>query len=271
MPTARIEQGAARRYRLRYAKLGRAAYLGHLDLVRHLPRVLRRAGLELFYSIGFHPKPEISFGPALGLGIPSLGELCDVSLTDDLDARELAARLAEVSLPGIEILETARLGDADRALGRVVAWTEFAARLPADADVAAALALAASSAPLAARRESDKGLARMIDVRRSLGAVRAFDDAEARRRLDWPKGALVRFSVSVSHEGSARPTEVMRALFGDDVAAGTELARLALWARGAGDAGAVIDPLDLAALRARPPEAPPPLPPDDAPAAAAET
>ena len=29
---------------------------------------------------GFSPKPRISFGPALGLGVPSLGELIDVDL-----------------------------------------------------------------------------------------------------------------------------------------------------------------------------------------------
>jgi radical SAM family uncharacterized protein/radical SAM-linked protein len=246
-PTTTIEQGAAQRYRLRYAKLGRAAYLGHLDLVRHLPRVFRRAGLELFYSVGFHPKPELTFGPALGLGIPSLGELLDVSLTEALEAGELLARLRAVSLPGIELLEAARLGDDDRGLGRVVASVEFAARLPGEADVPAALALLASTAPLVVRRESDKGLARTIDVRRSLGAVHAFEDTAARRRLDWPSGPLVRFSVSVSHEGSARPAEVVRALFGDDVAAGAELARLGIWAADAG--GRAVDPLRLEELR----------------------
>jgi radical SAM-linked protein len=262
-PTTRIVQGAAHRYRLRYAKLGRAAYLGHLDLVRHLPRIFRRAGLELYYSVGFHPKPELTFGPALGLGIPSLGELLDVSLTEDLDASELLARLRAVSLPGIDLLAAARLGDNDRALGRVVSRAEFAARLPADADLDGGLALFASSAPLTVRRESDKGLARTVDVRRSLLHVVPFDDASARQRLDWPTGALVRFAVSVSHEGSARPVEVVRALFGDDVAAGTELGRLALWAESAApdgapegpDAGA-IDPLSLEVLRRRAPTGP---------------
>jgi radical SAM family uncharacterized protein/radical SAM-linked protein len=259
-PTTRIVQGAAQRYRLRYAKLGRAAYLGHLDLVRHLPRIFRRAGLELYYTVGFHPKPEVTFGPALGLGIPSLGELLDVSLTEALEADELLARLRAVSLPGIDLLEAARLGDNDRALGRVVSSAEFAARLPDDADLTAALALLASSAPLVVKRESDKGLARTVDVRRSLGQVLPFDDPSVRQRLDWPTGALVRFSVGVSHEGSARPIEVVRALFGDEVAAGAELARLGLWAESDGaqdDAAAgVIDPLRLDVLRRRAPKGP---------------
>ena len=46
-PATAIVQGEPRRYRLRYTKLGRIAYLGHLDLIRHLPRIFRRAGLEL--------------------------------------------------------------------------------------------------------------------------------------------------------------------------------------------------------------------------------
>src|SRR5204862_5910433 len=117
-PATRFGQDGAerRRYRLRYTKLGRIAYLGHLDLIRHLPRIFRRAGLDLFYSSGFHPKPELSFGPALGLGIPSLGELLDVSLTDHLEPGELLGRLRPVSLPGIEFLDAAKLANDDRAL-----------------------------------------------------------------------------------------------------------------------------------------------------------
>jgi radical SAM-linked protein len=243
MPTTRIEQGVAQRYRLRYSKLGRSAYLGHLDLVRHLPRIFRRAGLELFYSLGFHPKPELTFGPALGLGIPSLGELLDVSLTDDLEADELLARLRPVSLPGVELLEARRLENNDRALGRVISSSEFAARLPDGAEVAPALERWRSDDTIRTRRDSDKGIARMIDVRQSLRSLAGFEDVAVRARLDWPSGALVRFAVSVSHEGSARPVEVVRALWGEETAAGTDFARLAL--RATEDA----DPMHLDVLR----------------------
>jgi radical SAM family uncharacterized protein/radical SAM-linked protein len=249
-PAAQEEQGTPHRYRLRYAKVGRAAYLGHLDLVRHLPRIFRRAGLHLYYSGGFHPKPELTFGPALGLGIPSLGELLDVSLIDGPAADELLARLRAVSLPGVDLLEATRLENNDRALGRVITSAEFAARLPDDADLARGLALLASDAPITTRRESDKGLARMVDVRKSLLSVMPFDDPSVRQQLDWPMGTLVRFCVAVSQEGSARPVEIVRALFGDDVAAGTELARLALWATEGDDAA--VDPLRLEVLRHRP-------------------
>ena len=67
-------------YRIRFAKIGRAAFLGHLDLVRLIARTLRRADLPLAMTRGFSPKPRLVFGPALGLGVPSLGELMDVDL-----------------------------------------------------------------------------------------------------------------------------------------------------------------------------------------------
>jgi radical SAM family uncharacterized protein/radical SAM-linked protein len=241
-PPVRVSQGTPRRYRLRYAKLGRVAFLGHLDLVRHLPRIFRRAGLEIFYTLGFHPKPELTYGPALGLGIPSLGEIIDVSLIDDVDPAELVRRLARVSLTGVEFLDAVHLGDNDRALGRVIAEAEFAARLPAGVGAAAAIERFRGDGALMVRRESDKGIARTVDVRRSLRSLTALEDAAVRRRLDWPDRDLVAFRVGVSHEGSARPIEVVTALLGADVAGDTELARLALHADGGLDP---LRPLDL--------------------------
>jgi radical SAM family uncharacterized protein/radical SAM-linked protein len=260
-PVTRITQADGVRYRLRYTKLGRIAYLGHLDLIRHLPRVFRRAGLEVFYSIGFHPKPELSFGPALGLGIPSLGELLDVKLIDRVPPAELVHRLQAVTLTGIDFLGAAALGDNDRALGRVIAEAEFAARLPAGADAAVGVALArfadAEGTPLRIERHSDRGIGRVVDVRKSLRSIELFEDDRVRARLDWGDGALVRFRVAVSHEGSARPSEVLAALFGADLAPRAELARLGLWAREPGRngdsdralAGLSVDPLDVESLR----------------------
>src|SRR4051812_14664991 len=227
-PPKRAPQGTPYRYRLRYTKLGRVAFLGHLDLVRHLPRIFRRAGFSLFYSEGFHPKPELSYGPALGLGIPSLGELCDVTMVDDVAPDELLRRLARVTLDGIEFLEAARLGPADRAVGGAITEAEYAARLPDDVDVAAAFAVAGGCDPLPVLRTSEKKIGRMIDVRKTLLGAAAWDDGDARRRLDWDGGQTLTFRIAVRAEGSARPVEVLTALFGDDVAARADVARLGL-------------------------------------------
>jgi radical SAM family uncharacterized protein/radical SAM-linked protein len=272
-PTVTIEQGPAHRYRLRYAKLGRVAYLGHLDLIRHLPRVFRRAGLEVMYSTGFHPKPDFSFGPALGLGIPSLGELLDVKLSAVLDPAEVLARLNAVTLAGIDFLDAALLGPEDRALGRVVARTVFAAALPDAADVQAALALVAGAAPLEVIRRNDKGgIGRKVDVRRSLLDVARPDARLAARlheTLGWAPANVLTFGVAVTTEGSARPIEVLEALLGPDAALEVALARVALTGLDP-TTGAALDPLDPAALRAARALVVPAAPaPEDPPAPAA--
>jgi hypothetical protein len=83
LPPRRKTQDEAARYRLLFTKLGAVAMTGHLDLARNLPRIIRRAGLTQKYSAGFTPRAQVSFGPALSLGIRSLGEVCDIYLLDE--------------------------------------------------------------------------------------------------------------------------------------------------------------------------------------------
>ncbi|MBC8133975.1 MAG: TIGR03960 family B12-binding radical SAM protein, partial [Deltaproteobacteria bacterium] len=258
-PPTRITQGEAYRVRLRYTKVGRVAFLGHLDLVRHLPRIFRRAGVELNYSIGFHPKPELSFGPALGLGIPSLGELLDVKLGEPLAAAELVRRLQIVTLDGVDWLGGVTLGHNDRALGRVIARAEFWARLPVGVAVETGIASWTAGGPIAVKRRGEgNGVGRMIDVRRAVVALDApapdmVDTARIARSLQWDQSEdgdrdLVRFRLLVSAEGSAKPIEVIEGLWGAEVAAQSAIARVALWAVD-GASGNLVDPLDADALR----------------------
>ncbi len=240
-PLTRFAQSEARRYRLRYTKLGQAAYLAHLDLVRHLPRIFRRAGLDVAYSRGFHPKPGFCFGPALGLGMPSLGELLDVKLSDEVAPAELLGRLNAVSLAGIEFLAAAALLELEPALGRVLARAQYAVWLPDGAGAEKAMLAYASGAPLlAARRERQDSRksapAARVDVRPSLTDVASASEEEMgllAAKLGWldarPDQVLT-FGVVVSALGSARPVEVVEAFTDPLIARSASIARLGLWA-----------------------------------------
>ena len=235
-------QGEPARFRLYYSKLGPAAFLAHLDLVRHLPRAFRRAGLEIYYSKGFHPKPGLSFGPALGLGIPSLEEWLDVKLVEKLDADEILRRLQAISPPGIGFLAATALGDGDPPLGRLITEAHYAVRLSEGLSVRAAESLWNSGEPLmATRRERsdsrrpDKGNTK--DVRKSIVFVRGVGAEERRdlaEKLGWPaeEGRVLAFGLVVSALGSARPVEVIEAFFGEGVAQGCEMVRVGLYGAG---------------------------------------
>ncbi len=111
---------APTRVRLHFEKTGAAALLGHLDFIREMPRMIRRAGVRTGYTEGFHPKPDMSFGPALALGIVSLGEYVDVKLIDPPPADELVEKLNEVAAVGVKFRAAAHLGEFDPALSKII-------------------------------------------------------------------------------------------------------------------------------------------------------
>jgi radical SAM family uncharacterized protein/radical SAM-linked protein len=224
-------------YRIRYTKLGRVAFLGHLDLVRLLGRSFRRAELPISVTRGFSPKPRLTFGPALGLGVPALSELLDVDIDHgpegEWPASVIGERLAAVVPEGIAILGCEKVPAGDRGLGRRVRAFDMLIQpaQPIDAAGLAAIAarfLAQTEAPVA-RKE------RTIDVRRLVESVEVVAEGAASRlcaALDWESRPMLRARVVSTAEGSAKPTEVARALgiWGDDDprAPHARLARLGL-------------------------------------------
>ncbi len=67
-----------------YSKKDAARYFGHLELVNIFLRALKRAGIEVKFSEGFHPKPKISFDNPLPVGIESLKEHFIITVPDHL-------------------------------------------------------------------------------------------------------------------------------------------------------------------------------------------
>lgn len=66
--------------RIRFEKVGKAAYLSHLDILRTFQRAFLRAGVRLKHSEGFNPHPKISISQPLQLGCESVFETLDASV-----------------------------------------------------------------------------------------------------------------------------------------------------------------------------------------------
>jgi len=65
---------------LRFFKQGSMRFLGHLELMKVIKRLVRRAGLSVKYSEGFHPMPKLSFSAPTSLGVESIDERLDMTL-----------------------------------------------------------------------------------------------------------------------------------------------------------------------------------------------
>ncbi len=93
------------KYRLRLEKTGPARYLGHLETMKQLERALRRAGVELAYSQGFHPHALVKTASALPLGVESLVEVLEVTTSRPYLPAELEQMLNPALPAGMAVAE----------------------------------------------------------------------------------------------------------------------------------------------------------------------
>ncbi|PMB52995.1 B12-binding domain-containing radical SAM protein [Fischerella thermalis CCMEE 5201] len=97
------------RLRVWFGKQGDMALVSHLDIMRLFDRAMRRAGLPIAFTGGYHPSPRISVASALPLGATSSGEIVDFELTQRLDVATFRQRLVEVLPSDIPIYDVVEL------------------------------------------------------------------------------------------------------------------------------------------------------------------
>ncbi|MBK9754318.1 MAG: TIGR03960 family B12-binding radical SAM protein [Nannocystis sp.] len=229
------------RVRLFFSKSGPMCFMGHLDLLRVIPRMLRRAGIEVAFSRGFTPMPRMSFGPALALGVAAREEVVELDLllpgaredmaglwSDAQRADEAAAlqeRLAAVAPPGLAIVGLRIVAPGERRIGELIAGADYSVTLAADEAATVAAALPGRMAgPLWIERAPKQSRKRL-----PAGQVAAGEAIDVRPRIvaaevDLAAG-LLRFRLDLSQEPGeegqgkgVRPREVVLALCGAPVA-----------------------------------------------------
>jgi radical SAM family uncharacterized protein/radical SAM-linked protein len=77
------------RVRLTLTKRGRSRFVGHLEYLTMFQRAVRRAGLPIRFSQGFHPLPKVSYLEALPMGVASEAELVDLELLHPLEIERI--------------------------------------------------------------------------------------------------------------------------------------------------------------------------------------
>jgi radical SAM-linked protein len=189
---------ARNRIRLRFTKKGAARFLSHHDLMRLFERAIRRAGLPVKMSQGFNPRPKFSIAAALGVGVAAENEILDVELDEPVDPAVVRKRLAQVAIPGMEIIDASR---AKRKSARVVAGL-YEVQLPPDAELpeGAVDALLAQDEVIVERTTKKKS--KRIDIRPCILDIRR-------------SGPMVRMRLQITDTGAPRPEEVIGALAGE--------------------------------------------------------
>jgi radical SAM-linked protein len=181
--------------RVRFRKAGDLRLVSHLDLMRSLERLLRRATLPFRMTEGFHPGPRLVIAQSLPLGIIGHAEVLELELTQEIDADEVLGRLRAQAPPGIEFLSAARIPVKTTARPRRAVY-----RIPLEAppaNLSARIAAFLTSTESWAERERPKP--RTVNIRPYVDS------------LCVEKGALM-ISAWLTQEGSARADEIAAAV-----------------------------------------------------------
>jgi radical SAM family uncharacterized protein/radical SAM-linked protein len=209
--------------RIRYAKQGRLVALSHLELMHTLLRSIRRAGLPVAFSQGFHPKPRVSFGPALPVGVESVCEHMDLELLGPADARQVGDRLARELPPGLTMLSTELVDPRAPSISESQRAVHYRAEFPGDKWSEAALrdrvaAFLGVDQAVVTRALPHKNRVRGRHQKVAARKEREIDLKRLVTHLAVEGPEVVAFSLRADPSGSAKPAEVLAAIFGDGTA-----------------------------------------------------
>lgn len=113
------------RIRVEFSKTGIMRYLSHLELITLIQRAIRRAKFPIEYSKGFHPSPEISFGPPLGVGISGLSEYFDMKIVPPFDIVAQREKLNTLLPEGVYVKAMAVIPEKAESLTSFITRYEY--------------------------------------------------------------------------------------------------------------------------------------------------
>ncbi len=102
------------KYKLKFEKIGRVRFIGHLDLMTVFQRSIIRAGIPIAFSQGFNPHQLMSFGLPLPLGMASIGEYIDIELTEEVEPKIIMKKLNDTLPKGIKILQVVKTPQGEK-------------------------------------------------------------------------------------------------------------------------------------------------------------
>ena len=120
------------RYYLTFTKSGYAIFTSHLDMQRLFKRAFKRAGIEISYSAGYNPHPQMSFAQPLSLGYSSCCELLEFKTKEDYEPNEIAGRMDPVMPEGMTVTGCSRMDDGVKSLASRCFSAVYEIRIPVD-------------------------------------------------------------------------------------------------------------------------------------------
>ena len=203
---------ARSRVRLRWSKSEEVRFTSHLDVGRTLERTIRRSGIPIAYSEGFHPHQKVAFGPPLPLGFVSDSEYLDIQLTEPYTSLILN-RLNQALPPGFKFLEaTPILGKSD-SLSSIINLAIYQVRLDLPLNQTEKLSKSIIEKENLWVKRISKERVKEVDIKRQIVKLECERFAQAGERL-LEDQVILKMHLGLGSEGYARPEEILVHGFG---------------------------------------------------------
>ncbi len=109
--------------RVKFAKFGALKFIGHLDVMRYMQKLIRKSGIDVAYSQGFNPHQLLFFASPLGVGLTSEGEYFDIVLNSA--EPDIVEKLNAVTVDGIKFLDSAVLKEKSKNSMSIIASGKY--------------------------------------------------------------------------------------------------------------------------------------------------
>jgi len=193
--------------RLRLTKAGLMKYLSHLEYIKAIERAVRRARLPVAYTEGFHPVPKTSFSPALAIGVESLAEYADITMSSYVAPKLIEEKLNSELPDGISVVEASELPVRAPSLGSIITEMKYEVILtvsPPDIQVIIDKFIHGSEFIIYLEHKK-----KPIDAKQFITKLRT-------------ENGLIKFGINITASGSISPYLFIKNLFGlDDEAMGS--------------------------------------------------
>lgn len=97
------------KYIVEYHREAVVRYVSHLDFVRVMNRVIRRAELPMAYSEGFNPHPLMGFALPLSTGVTSSCEKMELTLKEEMPANIFLQKLQDNMPKGFTVVSVTQV------------------------------------------------------------------------------------------------------------------------------------------------------------------
>lgn len=120
------------RYLIKFTKDKEIKFISHLDLMRTIQRIIRRAKLNIEYSQGFNPHMNISLCQPLSVGVYSSSEYMDISMEGRTEPCEIIKALNKVSSRGIKFINAAEVKENMKSSMALLAAAKYNIKIKYD-------------------------------------------------------------------------------------------------------------------------------------------